>query len=110
MIYRPRRVSCRECRGVYVEYLPQAAGKQRIIIAYACFLETLARRLPWIPVTNLFQCSWATVCSAVRHVADHGLQRKNLSNLSVIGIDEISRQLDHQLLTNGYDLNSGTLI
>jgi transposase len=110
VVYRPRRVRCRECDGVYVEYLPWAAGKRRMTTAYACFLATWARLLPWKQVADLFQCSWGTVCSAVHHVVDYGLQQRDLSHLSVIGIDEISRKRGHQYLTNVYDLNSGTLI
>jgi transposase len=110
LVYRPRRVICHTCGGVYVEHIPWGAGKRRMTTAYACFLATWARLLPWKQVADLFHCSWGTVCSAVHHVVDYGLQQRNLSNLSVIGIDEISRKRGHHYLTNVYDLDSGTLI
>jgi len=39
-----------------------------------------------------------------------GLARRDLSGVTHIGIDEISRQKGHVYLTNVYDLKSGTLI
>ena len=108
--YCPRRVSCHGCSGVYVEHLPWSAGKRRMTIAYACFLATWARLLPWKQVADLFHCSWGTVSSAVHYVVDYGLRHRDLSNLSVIGIDEISRKKGHHYLTNVYDLESGALI
>ena len=110
LIYSPRRVNCQECGGVYVEHMPWTAGKRRMTTAYACFLATWARMLPWKQVADLFHCSWGTVCSAVRYVVDYGLQQRDLSNLTVIGIDEISRKRGHRYLTNVYDLKTSTLI
>jgi transposase len=110
LIYSPRRVTCHDCGGIYVEHMPWAAGKRRMTTAYACFLATWARMLPWKQVAELFNCSWGTVCSAVHHVVDYGLQNRDLSDLTVIGIDEISRKRGHQYLTNVYDLKTSTLI
>ena len=110
LAYCPRRVSCQVCVGIYVEHMPWAAGKRRMTAAYACFLATWARLLPWKQVAELYHCSWGSVCSAVRHVVDYGLQKRDLSDLSLIGIDEISRQRGHNYLTNVYDLKTSTLI
>ena len=110
LAYYPRRVSCQACVGVYVEHMPWVAGKRRMTTAYACFLATWARLLPWKQVAELFNCSWGTVCSAVRHVVDYGLQQRDLSDLSMIGIDEISRKRGHNYLTNVYDLKTSALI
>lgn len=63
--------------------------------AYACFLATWDRLLPWKQVADLFHCSWGTVCSAVHHVVDYVLKQRDLSSLSVIDIDEISRKRGH---------------
>jgi len=110
LIYSPRRVICHDCDGIYVEHMPWTAGKRRMTTAYACFLATWARMLPWKQVAELFNCSWGTVCSAVHHVVDYGLKNRDLSDLTVIGIDEISRKRGHQYLTNVYDLKTSTLI
>ena len=45
--YSPRRVYCKHCKGIYVETMPWAAGKRRLTTAFACYLATWARILPW---------------------------------------------------------------
>lgn len=108
--YSPRRVYCNHCRGIYVESMPWAAGKRRLTAAFACYLATWARILPWIEVARLFQCAWGTVSSAVDFVVKYGLENRDLSGITHIGIDEISRKKGHQYLTNVYDLQTKKLI
>jgi transposase len=108
--YSPRRVYCNHCRGIYVESMPWAAGKRRLTAAFACYLATWARILPWIEVARLFQCAWGTVSSAVDFVVKYGLENRDLSGITHIGIDEISRKRGHQYLTNVYDLQTKKLI
>lgn len=50
------------------------------------------------------------VAAAVAYVVAFGLARRDLSDVTHIGIDEISRQKGHVYLTNVYDLKTGTLI
>ena len=66
--YSPRRVCCNHCKGIYVEAIPWAAGKRRLTTAFACYLATWARILPWLEVGRLFQCAWGNVASAVDSV------------------------------------------
>ncbi len=108
--YRPRRVYCSSCKGIRIERLPWVAGKHRLTLSYACFMAGWARMLPWYTVAKLFNCSWGTVAAAVKTVVDYGLQHRDLTGISHIGIDEISRKKGHVYLTNVYDLRSRTLI
>jgi len=108
--YAPRRVTCPQCGSVHVESLPWAIGKRRMTKAFAVTIATWARLLPWLTVAKLMECSWTTVSSAVEFVVEHGLVHRDLSAITHIGIDEISRQKGHVYLTNVYDLNAGTLI
>ena len=108
--YSPRRVYCKHCKGIYVEAMPWAAGKRRLTTAFACYLATWARILPWLEVARLCQCAWGTVASAVDFVVKHGLENRDLSGITHIGIDEISRKRGHQYLTNVYDLKTKTLL
>jgi transposase len=110
LIYTPRRVSCGVCGGIHFEALPWASGKRRLTTAFGCFLATWARLLPWSEVARLFHLSWGTVASAVELVVAHGLANRNLSGVTHIGIDEISRKKGHVYLTNVYDLKARTLI
>jgi transposase len=108
--YSPRRVFCNHCKGIYVEAIPWAAGKRRLTTAFACYLATWARILPWLEVARLFQCAWGTVDSAVDFVVKYGLENRDLSSITHIGIDEISRKKGHQYLTNVYDLKTKSLL
>jgi len=110
LVYSPCRVRCTRCDGFHVEQMPWAAGKRRLTKALAVTIATWARQLTWQQVARLFGCSWGTVASAVAYVVDFGLSRRDLSEVTHIGIDEISRQKGHVYLTNVYDLKTGTLI
>ena len=110
LVYAPCRVSCSECRGIHVELLPWTAGKKRLTKALAVTIATWARQLTWQQVARQFGCSWGTVAAAVAYVVAFGLAHRDLSGVTHIGIDEISRQKGHVYLTNVYDLKTGTLI
>lgn len=110
LFYAPRRVHCEACCGIYVERMPWVAGKRRMTTALAVFLATWAKELPWARVAALFRCSWGTVNNAVAYVVEYGLANRDLSNITQIGVDEISRKRGHVYLTNVYDLERGVLI
>jgi len=108
--YSPRRVFCPFCQSIHVEAIPWTTGKRRFSTAFACFLAIWAKLLPWLEVGRLFKCSWGTVASAVDTVVEYGLLNRNLTGITHIGIDEISRKRGHVYLTNVYDLKEKTLI
>ena len=108
--YSPRRVFCQRCGGIYVESIPWAAGKRRLTNAFACYLAIWARLLPWLEVARLFNCSWGTVAASVDFVVKYGLENRDLSGITHIGIDEISRRKGHKYITNVYDLKTKRLI
>lgn len=110
LVYAPCRVTCPHCKAVHVESMPWAAGKKQLTRALAIAVATWAKSLPWLQVARHFQCSWGTVASAVAYVVAFGLARRDLSQITHIGVDEISRQRGHVYLTNVYDLKTGTLI
>ena len=89
--YSPRRVICMHCKGIYVERISWAAGKRRVTKAFACYLATWARLLPWLEVARLFRCAWGTVASSVDFVVKYGMDKRDLSNITHIGIHEIAR-------------------
>ena len=73
-------------------------------------LATWARVLTWKQVATLFHCSWSTVATAVEETVVYGLAHRDLSEVTHIGIDEISRKRGHVYVTNVYDLNSKLLL
>jgi transposase len=104
--YVMRRVDCPDC-GVVVEKVPWADGKQRLTRSYAWFLARWAKRLPWQTVAEVFSSSWATVYRAVETAVDWGLQHRDLSGVTAIGVDEVLFHRGHQYLTVVYQINQG---
>jgi len=110
LAYAPRRVLCRHCGGVHIEALPWVCGKHRFTKDLMVTLATWARLLTWKQVASLFHCSWSTVAAAVDEAVAYGLAHRDLSVVTHIGIDEISRKRGHVYLTNVYDLKHRRLL
>jgi transposase len=110
LAYAPRRVHCTGCGGVHVEALPWASGKQRMPRALMVTLATWARALPWTQVARLFGCAWGTVATAVDEAVAYGLAHRDLTGLTHVGIDEISRKRGQVYVTNVYDLHGKRLV
>ncbi|MHB1270922.1 MAG: ISL3 family transposase [Thermoleophilia bacterium] len=55
-------------------------------------------------------CAWSTVAAAVDEAMAFGLAQRDLSGVTHIGIDEISRKRGHVYVTNAYDLKTSRLL
>ena len=104
LVYAPRRVACGHCGTVRVEALPWAVGQQQFTRALLVTIATWTRVLPWQQVAQLFGCAWGTVERAVEAAVAYGLAHRDLTAVTHIGIDEISRKKGHVYVTNVYDL------
>lgn len=109
LVYAPRRVQCHTC-GVKVESIPWTQGKSPLTFSLSIVLATWGRIVAWNVVGQLFGFHWNTVRKAVKDVVDYCLEHRDLSNLSYIGIDEISRKRGHVYHTQVYDLVEKRLI
>jgi transposase len=107
--YRPCRVRCRQC-GTRVEKMPWAEGKSTLSGGLVHVLSVWARLLSWDVVASLFGVSWGTVASAVKGAVRYGLEHRDTSEVSHIGIDEISRRKGHKYMTQVYDLGQKRLL
>ena len=105
-LYAMRRVNCRHC-GVTVEAVPWALGKRRTTRAYAVFLARWARRLSWSEVAEVFHTTWENVYCSVKWVVDYGLEHRDLSGITALGIDEVQFRKGHQYLTLVYQIDAG---
>lgn len=104
--YRMRRVNCSDC-GVKVEKVPWADGKSHTTKALQLFLAEWARKLSWKETAESFHTSWDTVFRSVKAVVAYGLARRNLENVTAIGVDEIQYGKGHQYLTVVYQIDAG---
>jgi len=105
-LYRMRRVNCVVC-GIVTERVPWSEGKETVTYAYRNFLATWARRLSWLEVARYFHTSWQKVFFSVDYVVKYGLEHRDLSGITAIGVDEVAWKLGHQYLTVVYQLDAG---
>ena len=105
LLYRMRRVNCRDC-GVVVEEVPWGGGKHQLTRAYMLFLARWARRLSWTETAEAFHTSWEKVCDAVEYVVTWGLEHRALAPIRAIGVDEIQYAKGHKYLTLVYQIDA----
>ena len=108
LVYRMRRVNCRDC-GVVVEEVPWARGKHQLTNVYMQFLAHWARKLSWKETAAEFRTSWEKVCHAVEYMVEWGLERRSLAAIRAIGVDEIAYGKGHKYLTLVYQIDSGMI-
>ena len=103
-VYSMRRVNCPAC-GVKVEQVPWAKGKHELTLTYMQYLADWAKKLSWREVAKQFQTSWDKVFDSVQYVVNWGLENRDLSGISAIGVDEIARQKGHKYLSLVYQID-----
>jgi transposase len=108
LVYAPRRIDCRRC-GVKIEAVPWAlpGSKSPMTLALMVFLATWARRLSWQEVSTVFRVSWESVYRAVEYVVEYGLQHRNLTGITAIGVDEVACAKGQRYATLTYQLDEG---
>lgn len=108
LVYAMRRIDCRGC-GVKVEKVPwcDPGCKSPMTIALAVFLARWAKRLSWQEVAEAFWVSWESVYRAVEQVVAYGLEHRDLTGISAIGVDEVAYAKGQKYLTLVYQLDAG---
>jgi transposase len=105
-VYRMRRVDCSKCRAVIVEQVPWAEGKHPQTNELRWFLADWAKCLSWQETARRFRVSWDAVYRAVSFVVAWGLAQRDLSDVTALGVDEVSWRCGHEYLTLVYDISS----
>ncbi len=105
-LYSMRRVNCKNC-GIVVESVPWSNGKSKNTRSFSLFLATWAKRLSWNEVAIIFGTSWRSVFHAVKFVVDFGLENRDISGATAIGVDEVQYGKGHQYITLVYQINHG---
>jgi len=104
-VYAPRRVNCPGC-GITIERVPWAEGKNQTTIPYKLFLSHWARKLCWQEVASEFRTTWQQVFRAIEYVVQWGLEHRDLSGVTAIGIDEILTNRGHHYGTLVYQIDA----
>ena len=83
---------------------PGRSASRRVTRALLVTIATWTRVLPWQQVARWCGCAWGTVEHAVETAVAYGVAHRDLTAVTHIGIDEISRKQGHVYVTNVYDL------
>lgn len=106
-LYALRRVECPDC-GIRAERVPWAQGKNHMTTTYAWFLARWSKRLPWKEVAGIFGTSWDSVVRSAKMAVAWGLEHRDLSGVTAVGIDEIARgKGQNKYVTLVYQIDSG---
>ncbi len=105
LLYTMRRVNCTYCGKVVVGQVPWATGKSPVTKQFAAFLASWARKLSWTDTAKSFRVSWDIVADAVTWVVEWGLTKRNIDNVTAIGVDEIQYHAGHNYLTLVYQID-----
>jgi transposase len=71
------------------------------------FLAHWASMLSWREVAVHFRTSWEKVFQAVEYIVQWGLEHRDLSGVTAIGVDEIAWSKGHNYLTLVYQIDAG---
>jgi transposase len=103
-LYKLRRVDCLNC-GVTIEQVPWADVWQRETITYKLFLAHWAKKLSWQDAAKEFRTTWQQVFRAVAYVVSWGLEHRELSGITAMGVDEILTNRGHHYATVVYQID-----
>ena len=87
--------------------MPWARGKQELTETYQQFLADWAKKLSRKDVAVSFRTSCEKVFHAVEYVVQWGLEHRDLSDITAIGVDEIVWRKGHRYLTLVYQIDVG---
>lgn len=109
--YAPRRVVCPRHGKPIVEAMPWNRGKSPYAAAYMQFLARWARRLSWKETAEIFSASWEAVRRSVEWVVAWGLEHRDLSGVTAVGVDELHHgrgKTSLNFLTLVYQIDRGS--
>ncbi len=87
--------------------MPWNLGKCRLTLPLIHQLAFWARELSWGQVARLFGVDWSQVKAAVEDAVQFGLERRDTDEVTLLGIDEISRRKGHKYRTQVYEIAEG---
>ena len=109
--YAPRRVICPVSGQPTVEAMPWNLGKSPYALAYKVFLARWARLLSWKKTAEMCNASWDAVFRSVKWVVEWGLEQRDLSGVTALGVDELHwgrGKKSASFLTLVYQIDSGS--
>jgi len=109
--YAPRRVICPRQGAPTVELMHWNIGKSPYARSYKLYLARWARLLSWKKTAEMCNSSWDAVFRSVKWVVEWGLEHRELSGVTALGVDEIHwgrGKKSEKFLTLIYQIDSGS--
>jgi transposase len=108
--YDLRRVCCKKC-GVVVEKVPWSSNSvSRFTDDFEEHITYMAQRTDKTSVEHLMRITWRTVGRIIERVVSRKRPEDPLSDLSAIGIDELSYRKHHHYITLVTDHDKGKIV
>ena len=103
--YRMRRCYCSHCNKRVVEEVPWAHGKMQTCKPLDVLIAKTAKEASWQKTKEAFDVSWKTVSRSVSTIVEEGLKKRNLDNVTAIGVDEVAWKTGHEYITLVYQID-----
>ncbi len=103
--YAMRRLQCPQCGKILVEEVPWASGKSPVTNELKARLAEEAKDNDTSTVAKRNDVSWEAVDDSIHAAVEHGLNKRELRNVTQIGIDEVAWKKGHNYITLVYQLN-----
>lgn len=98
------RITCSRCGEVRQVKIPWSEPYMRYTQSFMDYVLVLLTKMSIKEVEEVAGINWKTVESILECAVNRGLKRRDLSDITHIGVDEISRKRGHKYFTLVYDL------
>lgn len=102
-------VDCPTC-GIRIEKLDFVTPKSRSAIRFEEQVAVLCKHMAVSEVADYFDLDWKTVKDIDKSYLERTFKEPDLSNVRIIGVDEVARCKGHNYLTLVYNLDTNRLI
>jgi len=105
-----RKVFCSHCQGIHIEDLELFHPYLRVTNRLALYVYQLCQLMTVTDVAKHLGLDWKTVKSIDKYFLERDFGQPDLSDLSILAVDEISIRKGHQYLTIVLDYLTGRVV
>ena len=106
---REPRIKCNE-HGKKTIDLPWARKGSGFSLHFEAMVVEMCREMPVSAVSRIVEINEDSVCRILKHYVDQARKEQDLSDISVLGIDEFSVEKHHVYVTLFYDIKNSRVI
>jgi transposase len=107
---RYRKIFCPRCRGIHIEDLELFHPHMRVTARMARYIYELCQYMTVSEVARHLELDWKTVKDIDKYHLELDFGQPDLTELSILAVDEISIRKGHRYLTVVLDYRSGRVV